>query len=168
MLPSHRKVARTAPFPHRPNRPKARHGVCGAAQTVTRRCVRPTPARRRRLQRPGSGTGTRTRTFTCKCCIESMGCRAVRRTDTASAFRLECRGQAVSTADAERAIFRCRWNQDAGSKRKCRGSAGLLQRNNGVCENCMSLRGALACWLLLWCGPWIVARLIDLSLLVRV
>ena len=46
----------------------------------------------------------------------------------------------------------------------------MLQRNNGVCENCMSLRGALACWLLLllWCGPWIVARLIDLSLLVRV
>ena len=76
----------------------------------------------------------------------------------------------MSTADAERAIFRCRWNQDAGSKRKCRGSAGLLQRNNGVCENCMSLRGALACWLLLllWCGPWIVARLIDLSPLVRV
>ena len=99
----------------------------------------------------------------------------MRRTDTASAvsdlvLATWCGGQAVSTADAERSIFRCRWNQDAGSKRKCRGSAGLLQRNNGVCENCMSLRGALACWLLLllWCGPWIVARLIDLSPLVRV
>lgn len=35
---------------------------------------------------------------------------------------------------------RCRWNQEPDSKRKCKGSATVLQRNGGVCESCQTLR----------------------------
>ena len=50
----------------------------------------------------------------------------------------------TSSPAAPRFRNRCRWNQEPDSKRKCRGSATVLQRNAGVCESCQSLRARWA------------------------
>jgi len=50
----------------------------------------------------------------------------------------------LPSSPAPRFRNRCRWNQDADSKRKCKGSVTVLQRNGGVCESCQSLRARWA------------------------